>query len=383
MKTLKIHTSILILAGTTLLAGCGSSDSQPVSSQPAVKGVTVETVHLAPTPEFYVASGTVRSATSSVLSAQIGGTIQSISVKPGDRVRRGQTLAVLDDRSVRAQATAADAAAEASSSGVTEVAQSLAAARAQQHLAELTYNRYQTLLAKNSVSRAEFDQVSANFASASANVAALEARQKQVEAQGRQAKSEAQAAQTAFSYSRIVSPINGLVTAKSVDAGTVVMPGMPILTVEDPGNLRLEASLPSKFSDQVRLGQSVAVSVNDATVEGRVVEITPSADPASRTFLIKIALPEKCACSSGDYATAQFPLGEEKRLTMPRTALVERGELEGVYVVGADGSVFYRLVKTGQTLGDRLEILSGISDGERVATTGTARLNDGARLEAE
>jgi membrane fusion protein, multidrug efflux system len=162
-----------------------------------------------------------------------------------------------------------------------------------------------------------------------------------------------------------------------------VMPGMPILTVEDPGNLRLEASLPSKFSDQVRLGQSVSVSVNDATVEGRVVEITPSADPASRTFLIKIALPEKCACSSGDYATAQFPLGEEKRLTMPRTALVERGELEGVYVVGADGSVSYRLVKTGQTLGDRLEILSGITDGERVATTGTARLNDGARLEAE
>ena len=222
-----------------------------------------------------------------------------------------------------------------------------------------------------------------NYAAANANVAALEARQKQVEAQGRQAQSQAQAADTAYSYSRIISPINGVVTAKSADAGTVVMPGMPILTVEDPANLRLEASLPSKFSEKVHLGQTVEVGVDNAQVQGRVVEITPSADPVSRTFLVKIELPEKCACSSGEYGTAQFPLGEEKRLTMPRTALIERGELQGVFVVGADGTASYRLIKTGQTFGDRLEILSGLSDGERVATSDAARLNDGARVEAE
>lgn len=383
MKSQRLRMAVIILAGTTLVAGCGSTDRQPITTQQVVKGISVETVHLAPTPENYTAAGTVRSVTSSVLSAQIGGTIQSIAVKPGDRVRRGQTLAVIDDRSVRAQASAAGAAVEATSSGSTEVAQALAAAKAQQHLAELTYNRYQNLLAKNSVSRAEFDQVSANYAAANANVAALEARQKQVEAQGRQAQSQAQAADTAYSYSRIVSPINGVVTAKSADAGTVVMPGMPILTVEDPANLRLEASLPSKFTEKVHLGQTVEVAVDNAEIQGRVVEITPSADPVSRTFLVKIALPEKCACSSGEYGTAQFPLGEEKRLTMPRTALVERGELQGVFVVGADGSASYRLIKTGQTFGDRLEILSGLSDGERVATSDAARLNDGARVEAE
>ncbi len=365
------------------LAGCGSRETKPVASQPAVRGVTVETVRLAPTPEYYSASGTVRSATTSVLSAQIGGTIQSILVKPGDRVRRGQTLATIDDRSVRAQATAAEAAAEASTSGVTEVGKALEAARAQQHLAELTYNRYQTLLAKNSVSRAEFDQVSANYASATANVAALEAKQKQVEAQGLQAQSEAQAARTAFSYSRIVSPIDGVVTAKSADVGTVVMPGMPVLTVEDPAQYRLEASLPAELFGQAKLGQSVAIRMTQGEVQGRVEEIVPSADPASRTFLVKIALPKDCACSSGDYGTAQFPLGVEKRLTIARAALVERGELEGVYVVAADGSVEYRLIKTGQTFGDRLEILSGLADGDRIATSQISRLSDGARVEAE
>jgi membrane fusion protein, multidrug efflux system len=381
MKKLSIHTSILVLAGSMLLAGCGSKGTRADSSPPVVTGVAVETLHVAAAPEYYSAPGTVRSETTSVLSAQIGGTIQAIYVKPGDRVRRGQALALLDDRSVHAQMSAAEAAVEASSNGVTEVGQALQAAQAQQKLAEVTYNRYQALLAKNSVSRAEFDQVNANYVAATANVAALEARQKQVEAQGRQAHSEAQAAQTVFSYSRIVSPIDGVVTAKSADVGTVVMPGMPVLTVEDPAHYRLEASLPAEMFDQAHLGQTVTVNVNQTEMQGRVEEVVPSADPSSRTFLVKIALPGKV--SSGDYGTAQFPLGEAKRLTVPRAALVERGELEGVFVVNGEGSAEYRLVKSGQTFGERVEILSGLADGDRIATSDLARLTDGARVEAQ
>jgi membrane fusion protein, multidrug efflux system len=378
----QIYTfSILILAGTMLLAGCGSNENHAESAPPVVTGVAVETVHVASVPEYYSAPGTVRSDTTSVLSAQIGGTIRAIYVKPGDRVRRGQSLALLDDRSVHAQMSAAEAAVDASSNGVTEVGQALQAAQAQKQLAEVTYNRYQALLAKNSVSRAEFDQVNAGYASATANVAALEAKQKQVEAQGRQAQFEAQAARTAFSFSRIVSPIDGVVTAKSADVGTVVMPGMPILTVEDPAHYRLEASIGAEMFNQAHIGQSVAVTVNQNEIQGRVEEIVPAADPSSRTFLIKISLPGKV--SSGDYGTAQFPMGEAKRLTVPRAALVERGELEGVFVVGSGGAAEYRLVKTGQSFGDRVEILSGLADGERITTSGIARLSDGVRVEEQ
>jgi multidrug efflux system membrane fusion protein len=381
MKSHRYQAPILVLVGTTLLAGCGSSGPQPKAAHPVVTGVAVEILRLRPTPEFYDASGTVQSATTSILGAQISGTVRAIYVRPGDRVRRGQVLALLDDRSVRAQLAAAQAGVEESSYGMTEVEQALEAAKAQSTLAGLTYHRYQALLAKNSVSPAEFDQANANYKAALADQAALEAKGKQVEAQRRQAQSEAAAARTVFSYSRIVSPINGVVTAKAVDAGSLVMPGAPILTVEDPLDYRLEVSLPEKFFSMAQVGKVIGVRLHDAEFQGRVIEVAPAADPASRTFLIKIALPENCGCSSGDYGKAEFPIGEENRLTVPGSALVERGELEGVFVVRPDGLVEYRLVRTGRTFGDRVEVLSGLAEGDRIATSETSRLSDGARLE--
>ncbi len=383
MKNRPYQTAALVVGGTMLLAGCGSRQPQSKPVPPVVTGASVQTVHFEPTAEYYNASGTVQSATTSVLGAQISGVVRAIYVRPGDEVRRGQVLALLDDRSVRAQLAAAQAGTEQSSYGMTEVEQALQAAKAQRRLAGLTYRRYQALLAEDSVSRAEFDQANANYQAAIARQAGLEAKEKQMEAERRQAQSEAAAARTAFSYSRIVSPLNGMVTAKSVDAGTLVMPGTPILTVEDPTHFRLQASLPEKFWGLAHVGEFVGVRLRHTDFQGQIEEAVPAADPASRTFLIKIALPQNCGCSSGDYGTAEFPVGEEKLLTVPASALVERGELEGVFVVHPDGVVEYRLVKTGRTFGDRVEVLSGLTEGDRVAVSGIARLSDGARLEGQ
>lgn len=374
---------ILILAGATLLAGCSSGGPRSQAKATVVEGVRVETVHPAATAEYYDASGTVASATTSILMAQISGMVRALYARPGDQVRRGQVLAVLDDRSVGAQLAAARAGIAQTSYGLKEVEQALKAAQARRTLASLTYRRYQTLLAEDSVSRAEFDQANANYKAAIARQAGLEAKEKQIEAERRQAESQTAVARTAFSYSRIVSPINGVVTAKAVDVGTLVMPGMPILTVEDPTHYRLDASLPEKFLSIARVGAFVGVRLHQTDFQGQVVEVVPSADPASRSFAIKIALPGNCGCRSGDYGTAEFPVGEEKLLTVPKSALVERGELEGVFVIHPNGVAEYRLVKTGRTMGNQVEILSGLADGERIATSGTARLSDGARVEAQ
>jgi multidrug efflux system membrane fusion protein len=112
-----------------------------------------------------------------------------------------------------------------------------------------------------------------------------------------------------------------------------------------------------------------------------VAEIVPAADAASRTFLVKVDLPKDCGCRSGEYGTADFAVGEVRQLSVPRRALVEHGELEGVFVANPQGVLEYRLVKTGKDLGERVEILSGISEGERVATSQVERLRDGARVE--
>ena len=380
MKRTTIRT-LLIIAAASLLPGCGSSEKAHEVTLAPVRGVQVETVRLQAVPEFYEASGTVRSATTSVLSAQISGTVLEVRVKAGDRVKRGQLLAVLDDRSPRAQLGAAEAGVEETSQGLAEAEQALQAAAADRQFAEATYRRYQGLLEKNSVSRQEFEGAEARHKSALANERAAQAKKKQIEARGRQARAHQESAQTQFSYSRVTSPIDGVVTAKTVDTGTVVMPGTPLLTVEDTARYRLEASLSERYLPKVNVGMQVSVKTEHTTWEGRVVEIVPSADVGSRTFLVKVELPPDCDCRSGEYGTASFAIGEEKRLAVPRAAVIERGELEGIFVVNAPGSVEFRLVKTGKNFGERVEIVSGLAENERVATTQLDKLRDGARVE--
>lgn len=382
VKTLRARTAAII-ATAALLPACSS---KPAATQPepaTVSGVTVETIHLQNWPDEYTATGTIRSATSSVLGAQISGTLREVRVQPGDRVRRGEVLVVIDDRRPRAELASADAGVTASKAGLDEVSDLLAAATAQRKLAEATYHRYQDLLGKNSVTRQEFDGAEAAYKSAAANEAAAVARKQQMEAQSQAAQSEREAAQTMFSYSQIVSPVDGLVTAKLVDAGTLVMPGTPVLTVEDTAHYRLEASVAEDALPKIHVGKQARVAIDEGEFSGNVVEVVPAADPASRTFVVKIALPASCSCRSGEYGTAAFAVGELEALAIPRSAIVDRGQLEGVYVVRPSGLAEYRLVKTGRTLDDHVEILSGLSDGEQVVMSQLDRLSDGVRVEAK
>ncbi|MBZ5513655.1 MAG: efflux RND transporter periplasmic adaptor subunit [Acidobacteriia bacterium] len=383
MEKHTITGGILILLAGGLFAACGSTEKAKEAQPETIRGVRLETVRLQPLPDFYEATGTVRSATTSVLSTQISGTVLEVRVKAGDRVRRGQLLATIDDRGPRAQVAAAQAGVEEAVQGLAEVEQAIQAAAAERQFAEASYRRYQGLLAKNSVSRQEFDDVETKYKAALANERAVEAKKKQIEARGEQARSQQASAQTLFSYSRVTSPIDGVVTEKSVDPGTVVMPGMLLLTVEDTTRYRLEASLPEQLLLKVSLGTAVRIRTERGEFQGRIAEIVPAADVASRTFLVKLDLPKDCACRSGEYGTAGFTVGEERRLSVPRSALIEHGELEGVFVANPEGVLEYRLVKAGKELGERVEILSGIAEGDRVATSQVDRLRDGARVEEQ
>jgi membrane fusion protein, multidrug efflux system len=379
----KKNSQILLplAAAVVLLAGCGSTEKPAGTPASTVSAVALVTVHAQTLADTYEAVGTVRSAITSTLGAEISGTVREVRVKPGDRVERGQLLAVLDDRSPRAQLAAAEAGVTESKEGLAEADQALQAATAERKLAEVTYHRYQDLLAKTSATQQEFDSAEARYKSAVANQAAAEARKRQMEARDLQAQSQQESAQTVFSYSRIVSPIDGVVTGKLVDTGTLVMPGTPIFTVEDTAHYRLEASVPEELLPKVRQGQRVPVWTGHGQFTGSVVEVVPAADPGSRTFLVKLALPSSCSCRSGEYGKASFRVGERKALAVPRAAVIERGQLEGVYVVDSSGIAQYRLVKTGKSFGGQIEILSGLSEGEQVATSLLDRLSDGVRVE--
>jgi membrane fusion protein, multidrug efflux system len=373
----------LAMAAAILQIACGSGEKGKEAAAVRVSGVKMETARLEAMPDVYEATGTVRSATTSMVTAQVPGTVLEVRVKAGDHVRRGQLLVVIDDRTSRAQLAGAQAGVEEASQGAAEVDQALAAATADRQFAEATFNRYQGLLAKQSVSKQEFEGAESRYKAALANERAMQAKRKQVAARGQQAASQKDSAQAVYSYSHVTSPIDGVVAAKSVDAGSVVMPGTPLVTVEDPSRYRLEASVPEHVVGKTTLGMKVSVDTGSGKVEGLVAEIVPAADPASRTFLVKIDLPREAGNRSGEYGTASIPVGEAKRLTVPRDAVVAQGQLEGVYVVGPEKSAEFRLVKTGKDFNERVEILSGLNDGERVAVSQLQQLRDGAVVEAQ
>ncbi len=381
MKTQNYLQVMLALIIATFLAGCGSSKQAQKPAPAVVSGVSIETVHLQTTPEYYEAVGTVKPEITSVVGAQIGGTVKRVLVKEGNRVRRGQLLAEIDSRTQQAQLEAAAAGIEESDQGLVEVQQALQAAKADRTFAEATFRRYKVLLAKKSVSQQEYDNAETRYKAALANEKATEAKLKQMEARRRQAQAQHSSAATVFSYSRVVSPIDGVVTAKSVDEGTLVMPGTPLITVEDTGHFRLDANVPVAFLGIVRIGESVPVTIGSGQVAGRVVEIVPATDPSTRTFVAKVELPGNCNCQSGQYGSASFAIGTEKRILVPNDALVRRGELEGVFVVNSDGFAYYRLVKTGRIIGDQVEILSGLDAGEHVAVSKIDQLSDGVRVQ--
>jgi len=381
MHRKRIRSLLLIATAAGFLAACGSNGRHPAEPGPLVTGVQTETVHLESVPQAYQAAGTIHSANTAILAAQLGGTVREIRVNAGDRVKRGQLLAVLDDRSAQAQMQGAEAGVNEAVQGEAEVEQRLKAATADRQFAEATFNRYKALLAKNSLSRQEFDGAEARYQAALANERSMEAKKQQVLARQQQARSQQDSARTYLSFSRIDSPLDGVVTAKSVDAGTVVMPGTPVLTVEETTRYRLEASLPEEYLPSAKTGASVSISTEHGQFEGRVAEVVPAADVTSHTFLVKIDLPHDCNCRSGEYGQASFPIGEAKRLAVPSSAVLDHGELQGIFVVGADGNVEYRLVKTGITFGNRVEILSGLAAGEKVAISQIDRLRDGARVE--
>ena len=378
---MKICSLLLIAIAADIITACSPSEKPPTPPGPVVSGVQTEIVRLESAPQLYQAVGTIRSASTAILSAQLAGTVREIRVQAGDHVKRGQLLAVLDDRSAQAQVHGAEAGVNEAIQGEAEAVQALKAATADRQFAEATFNRYKELLAKNSLSRQEFDGAEARYQSALASERSMEAKTQQIKARQQQARSQEDSAQTFLSYARIVAPIDGIITAKSVDVGTVVMPGTPVLTVEDTARYRLEASLPEEYVPYAKAGDNVSVSTEHGQFEGRVAEVVPVAEVSSHSFLVKIDLPPDCKCRSGEYGQASFPIGETKGLAVPSSAVVDHGELQGIFVVGAEGKVEYRLVKTGKTFGNQVEILSGLAAGEKVAVSQIDRLRDGARVE--
>lgn len=333
-----------LLCAGLFSAGCGAKPEPAKGTSPSLPTakVRVQTAESKPQKLTEEVVGTVRAKLHATLEAKLSGRIAKLPVVLGQRVKAGDLVVRLD---------------------APEIAARLEQAEASLQQAERDWKRTSTLFEQQSVTRAEQDAV---------------------EARRRLAKGAVAEATAMMSYVEVVAPFDGVVTKKWVDVGDLAAPGKPLISIEDPSVLQLEADVPQAIASQIQREARLAARVDGVSGEltGTVSEIAPAADSVSRTFRVKVDLSPQPGLSSGQFARLLVPVGESRSLRVPAAAVVSRGQLEIVFVV-VNQHAQLRLIKTGQRFGDAWEVLSGLDAGDSVVIEGAAQLTDGQPVEVK
>ena len=376
-----------LLAGiTAMTAGCGEKGKHgPASAErPLVTGVEVITAGAVSRESFAEVVGAVRAKTIAAVAPQVMGRVTSLPVAEGDRVKKGALLATIDDTQIRAQLAAAEAMVVEAEAALEEAKRSVAQAEASRTLAEKTYERYRMLSEEKVVTPQEFDEREVKRTVAVKDHERSLDRRAQVAAKIAQAKGQEAAARAMLSYTRVTAPFAGIVIEKKIDAGSTVVPGVPILVLEDTDRYRIEAPVPESYLGLLTVGSRVRIVLDappGTEIPGKISEVVPTVDPASRTFTVKVDLPGGETLRTGMFGRVLFPSGEETVLSVPRRAILRVGGYDGLYTVSADNVARLVMVKTGKVSGEDVEILAGIGPGTRVAVSPVDRLSDGVRVE--
>lgn len=383
MTDMKGPRSSALVVGAGLLLGlsaaaCSSHpDATPADAAPpmAVKTARITAGDL---PTTFEAGGVVQARTTAVLTARILAPVREVRVVPGDRVRAGQVLVVLDGRDLGANARSARASASAAGQGATAAAAEERAAQAALTLARATHQRITTLHAKRSATQQELDEATAALHAAEARAAGAASRAQQAASGVESARAASESAGTTESFTRITAPFDGVVTGKMVEPGNMAAPGTPLVQVEDTRGFRLDVRVDESRIAQIAPGATVPVTLDAGagvtTVSGRVAEIARAVDADARSFLVKLALPDTAGLRSGMFGRARFAGAPKRGLSVPAAAIVRRGQVASVFVVDK-GVARLRMVNVRDT-----EVLAGLAEGDTVILDPAPGLVDGRRV---
>lgn len=258
------------------------------------------------------------------------------------------------------------------------------AAEAGLALATATHKRIAELRAKNSATPNELDQAVNGLKAAESHFAGAQAAIRQAEAGTEAARAALRAATVGASFAVITAPFDGIVTEKRVEVGNMATPGAPLMTVEDARGFRLEVRIDESRVGDIDRATPVDVVVDSTSQSGTPVARTGTITEVSRdldgahAFLVKVDLPTNGDLRSGMFGRARFGGGTRQALTVPASAVVHRGQLTSVFVVGHDNRARLRLVQVASTVGARAEIAAGLDAGEQVVVQPSATLVDGA-----
>jgi RND family efflux transporter MFP subunit len=398
---------VLLLTGGTWFVLSQNRSPQPSeiasTSVLSVDTLTIRSQSVANTLEL---SGSIRPVEQATLSTRVMGRITQLSLETGDRFRKGDILTRIDVMDIttqtgQAQLGVAQAQAEVfrSQASLNQLESQKLEAQSALRLAQVTQSRMSRLQAEGAVSQSVLDDANTNLEQARARVAQSEAgiRQSQAAiAQTQAAVSRAElsviSSDVSESYGTIFAPFDGVVVQKMAYEGEMAAPGTPLLKVENPNKLELEISVPEENLRFVRVGQSVKVQFDavNQSLSATIQQIVPASNAQSRSFLVKIPLTNSGKLISGMFGRIALPIGATKEtLLIPTTALIQRGQLQGVYVLETSGEktnapsiAMMRWVKTGKTQDGQVEIVSGLKAGDRIVTSNIAQLSDGQAVTA-
>lgn len=342
---MKLSSLFLSATALGLLSGCGKHGSpanatDPAAALPPAK-VRVALVRAENLPVLTEVSGTIRAVQRAQIAAKLMGAIEEMPVNLGQRVRAGDLL-------VRIAAG--------------EITARLTQAQSQLNVARRDLARERDLLGKG--------------ASTADLVRGLEDRLNLTQAVVREAE-------VMLGYATIRAPFAGVVSRKPANPGDLASPGLPLLELEGTDAFEVEVAIPDTFASQLAPGASFAVTAPAAGLSfpATLAELSPGTDPNARSILAKLSVPAGTTVRSGQFARVALPGAAVRTLLVPATALTPHGQMERIFVAGENNRAVLRLVKSGATRGDRLEIVSGLSEGERIVIAPPAGLREGQGLE--
>jgi RND family efflux transporter MFP subunit len=340
MKARQLVTIINIFT-LMLLLGCekeGLTEGKKIRQHAAVPVSVAKVVQRIAGNQVEVV-GTVQAVEQAIISAKITGNIILLPVELGSRVKSGELLAEMSAGEISAQ---------------------VQQGKAQLEQAKRNLAREENLLKKNA---ATLETV------------------KSMEDNVRIADAAYRTTLTMLDFTKITAPFAGIVTRKLVNVGDLATPGKPLLHIEEEHKLQVLTDIPEAMISKISKGDKLGIFVPSVNlrIEGTVAEVSPTADPSSRTSPIKLRIPSDSKLRSGQFARVALALAQAETLVVPAKAIVPLGQMERVFVV-VDGKARLRLVRSGTRSDQYIEILSGLAEGESVILSGNDTLSDGQEV---
>lgn len=354
MRQLNKVLAVAVLSAMGL-SGCQQEAPVAPQSQPQTLEAQVHNVELGTVPLMSVVPGAVVADQKARIASRLMGYIKGLDVKVGDKVDRGSLLFSIDSSDIKSQISQANSA----------YAQAKAALRD----AKLDYDRFTQLYKEDSVSKQQYDKIRLQYSVAQENLAA--------------AKSGLDQAKSQLNYANVKAPFSGVVVKKLATAGDLAAPGNPVVVIENLTSLSVQTQVSGELYAVLRNGDEASVSIDgqDKPMIGTIYTMVGAANPKTRTHTVKLSLPEVKNINSGTFARISFKRGERQAMMVPQSAIVTRAGIQGVFVV-QDGKAMFNMVRAGITMGDMVEVQSGVDLGDQVVVSNNQSMLNGDIVEA-